>query len=122
MQAISNETIIVLDFGAQYAQLIARKVRACRVYCEILPHDAPLEEILSRNPKGVIFSGGPSSVYEVEAPQCADGLFHCGRANSGHLLRPSGHGPYAGRQGHARRQARVRQNRTSSRARGRAAL
>ncbi len=78
MNSISNETILVLDFGAQYAQLIARKVRACRVYCEILPHDAPLEKILSYNPKGVIFSGGPSSVYEVEAPQCADGLFHSG--------------------------------------------
>ena len=78
MQAISNETIIVLDFGAQYAQLIARKVRACRVYCEIMPHDAPLEAILARNPKGIIFSGGPSSVYEVEAPQCAEGLFTCG--------------------------------------------
>ena len=78
MQSISNETIVVLDFGAQYAQLIARKVRACRVYCEILPHDAPLEQILALNPKGVIFSGGPSSVYETEAPQCADGLFHSG--------------------------------------------
>jgi GMP synthase (glutamine-hydrolysing) len=78
MSSISNETVIVLDFGAQYAQLIARKVRACKVYCEILPHDAPLEKILAHNPKGVIFSGGPSSVYEVEAPQCADGLFHSG--------------------------------------------
>ena len=78
MSAISNETIIVLDFGAQYAQLIARRVRQCRVYCEIMPHDAPLEKILALNPKGVIFSGGPSSVFEVEAPQCADGLFHSG--------------------------------------------
>jgi len=78
MKSISSETIIVLDFGAQYAQLIARKVRACRVYCEILPFDAPLEQILKHNPKGVIFSGGPSSVYETEAPQCADGLFHSG--------------------------------------------
>ena len=78
MQSISNETVLVLDFGAQYAQLIARKVRACHVYCEILPFDAPLEQILSHNPKGVIFSGGPSSVYEVEAPQCAEGLFHSG--------------------------------------------
>jgi len=78
MTSISNETIIVLDFGAQYAQLIARKVRACKVYCEILPHDVSLERILELNPKGVIFSGGPSSVYEGEAPQCADGLFHSG--------------------------------------------
>src|SRR4028119_693 len=78
MSSISSETVIVLDFGAQYAQLIARKVRACKVYCEIMPHDAPLEQILALNPKGVIFSGGPSSVYEVKAPQCADGLFHSG--------------------------------------------
>jgi GMP synthase (glutamine-hydrolysing) len=78
MNSISSETIIVLDFGAQYAQLIARKVRQCRVYCEILPFDAPIEEILAHNPKGIIFSGGPSSVYEVEAPQCADDLFHSG--------------------------------------------
>ncbi|MEO6906337.1 MAG: glutamine-hydrolyzing GMP synthase [Abditibacteriaceae bacterium] len=78
MSALSSETIIVLDFGAQYAQLIARKVRQCRVYCEILPFDTPLERILAHNPKGIIFSGGPSSVYEVEAPQCAEGLFHSG--------------------------------------------
>ncbi len=78
MKSISSETVVVLDFGAQYAQLIARKVRQCRVYCEILPFDAPLEQILSHNPKGVIFSGGPASVYEVEAPQCAEALFHSG--------------------------------------------
>src|ERR1051325_1984551 len=78
MNSISSETIIVLDFGAQYAQLIARKVRQCRVYCEILPFDVPLERILELKPKGVIFSGGPSSVYEVQAPQCADALFHSG--------------------------------------------
>src|SRR5450759_3914489 len=78
MASISSETIVVLDFGAQYAQLIARKVRQCRVYCEILPFDAPLEQILAHRPKGVIFSGGPASVYEVEAPQCANDLFHSG--------------------------------------------
>jgi len=78
MASISNETVVVLDFGAQYAQLIARKVRQCHVYCEILPFDATMEEIRKHNPKGIIFSGGPSSVYEVEAPQCADELFHSG--------------------------------------------
>lgn len=78
MNSISTETVVVLDFGAQYAQLIARKVRQCHVYCEILPFDASMEEILKHNPKGIIFSGGPSSVYEVEAPQCADELFHSG--------------------------------------------
>lgn len=78
MNPISNETVVVLDFGAQYAQLIARKVRQCRVYCEILPFDASIEEIRKLNPKGVIFSGGPSSVYETQAPRCADDLFHSG--------------------------------------------
>ncbi|MBV9865907.1 MAG: glutamine-hydrolyzing GMP synthase [Abitibacteriaceae bacterium] len=78
MNPISSETVVVLDFGAQYAQLIARKVRQCRVYCEILPYDSPLEKIMALKPKGVIFSGGPSSVYEVQAPQCADALFHSG--------------------------------------------
>ncbi len=78
MNPISNETIVVLDFGAQYAQLIARKVRQCNVYCEILPFDIAPEEILALNPKGVIFSGGPSSVYETQAPRCADALFHSG--------------------------------------------
>jgi GMP synthase (glutamine-hydrolysing) len=78
MNPISNETVVVLDFGAQYAQLIARKVRQCRVYCEILPFDATIEEIQKHKPKGVIFSGGPASVYETEAPRCADDLFHSG--------------------------------------------
>ncbi|HVF09647.1 MAG TPA: glutamine-hydrolyzing GMP synthase, partial [Abditibacteriaceae bacterium] len=78
MKSISSETIIVLDFGAQYAQLIARKVRQCKVYCEILPFDVSLEEILRHKPKGIIFSGGPASVHEVQAPQCADALFHSG--------------------------------------------
>lgn len=78
MNPISSETIVVLDFGAQYAQLIARKVRQCRVYCEILPYDAPMERIMALKPRGVIFSGGPASVYEVEAPQCAESLFHSG--------------------------------------------
>ncbi len=78
MSSISSETIVVLDFGAQYAQLIARKVRQCRVYCEILPFNAPMEEILRHNPKGIIFSGGPASVSEVQSPQCAQELFHSG--------------------------------------------
>lgn len=78
MSSISSETIIVLDFGAQYAQLIARRVRQLRVYCEILPFDASIEEILSHNPKGIIFSGGPASVHEETAPQCALELFDSG--------------------------------------------
>jgi len=73
-----NELVVVLDFGAQYGQLIARRVRECRVYCEILPFDTPLEKILSRRPKGIIFSGGPASVYEKNAPACDPALFKAG--------------------------------------------
>ncbi len=62
------ESIAVLDFGAQYAQLIARRVREAQVYCELFPWDAPREKILSINPKGFILSGGPKSVYEDNAP------------------------------------------------------
>ena len=72
---VSHETILVLDFGAQYTQLIARRVRESHVYCEILPFNTPLSEILRRNPKGVILSGGPSSVYEDGAPHSDGGLW-----------------------------------------------
>jgi len=70
-----NELVIVLDFGAQYGQLIARRVRECRVYCEILPFDTPLQKLLSLRPKGIIFSGGPASVYEKDAPACDAAIF-----------------------------------------------
>jgi GMP synthase (glutamine-hydrolysing) len=62
------ESIAILDFGAQYAQLIARRVREAQVYCELFPWDAPKEKILSINPKGFILSGGPKSIYEDNAP------------------------------------------------------
>ena len=64
-----HELILILDFGSQYTQLIARRVREQGVYCEIVPFTFSLEKILERNPKGVILSGGPNSVYEAEAPQ-----------------------------------------------------
>jgi GMP synthase (glutamine-hydrolysing) len=64
-----KETILVVDFGAQYAQLIARRVRECRVYSEIVPYDVSPEEIERRGAKGLIFSGGPSSVYQEGAPK-----------------------------------------------------
>jgi GMP synthase (glutamine-hydrolysing) len=63
-----REAIIVLDFGSQYNMLIARRVREAQVYCELLPHDTPWEKIAPLNPKGFILSGGPSSVYEPNAP------------------------------------------------------
>jgi len=67
--------IVVLDFGGQYAQLIARRVREARVYSELIPYDTPVEEILARKPKGIILSGGPNSVYGEGAPRVDSGLF-----------------------------------------------
>ena len=63
-----TESIAILDFGSQYAQIIARRVRETQVYCELFPWDAPREKIFSINPKGFILSGGPKSVYEENAP------------------------------------------------------
>src|SRR5258706_16274175 len=74
----SDELILILDFGAQYSQLIARRVRECRVYCEILPFDTPLDVIRGREPKGVILSGGPSSVYDGGAPSVDGRVFDIG--------------------------------------------
>ncbi len=74
----THEQVIVLDFGAQYTQLIARRVRECSVYCEILPFDTPTEEIVARQPRGIIFSGGPSSVYDADAPRADAALYELG--------------------------------------------
>ncbi len=63
-----RETMVVLDFGSQYSMLIARRVRECHVYCEVVPHDTPWEKIASLNPRGFILSGGPASVYDSGAP------------------------------------------------------
>ena len=60
---MERELVIVLDFGGQYNQLIARRVRECNVYCEVHPYTMSLEEIREKNPKGIIFTGGPNSVY-----------------------------------------------------------
>jgi GMP synthase (glutamine-hydrolysing) len=69
LQPNSHERIIILDFGSQYTQLIARRIREAGVYCEILPFNTPVSEITSRRPKGLILSGGPSSVYDENAPR-----------------------------------------------------
>ncbi|MDD5191176.1 MAG: glutamine-hydrolyzing GMP synthase [Dehalococcoidales bacterium] len=66
--AVERESIVVLDFGSQYSLLIARRIRECNVYSELLPYDTPWEKIAHLNPKGIIMSGGPSSVYEENAP------------------------------------------------------
>ena len=70
-----NNTIIVLDFGSQYTQLIARRLREEGVYTEILPFNAKLSEIKAKEPKGIILSGGPASVYAKDAYFCDNGVF-----------------------------------------------
>jgi GMP synthase (glutamine-hydrolysing) len=72
------DTVLVVDFGAQYAQLIARRVRECHVYSEIVPSTMPVAEMLAKRPKAIILSGGPSSVYADGAPPAPAGLFDAG--------------------------------------------
>jgi GMP synthase (glutamine-hydrolysing) len=73
-----NPLVLVVDYGAQYAQLIARRVRECHVYSEIVPHDLPVAEIRRRRPAGIILSGGPKSVYSPGAPAVDPALFDAG--------------------------------------------
>ena len=68
MSDIHSERILILDFGSQYTQLIARRVREAKVYCEIFPYNAGIEKVKAFRPKGLILSGGPSSVYDPGAP------------------------------------------------------
>jgi len=74
-----HDTIVILDFGAQYSQLIARRVREADVYCELFPWDAPPEKVLALRPKGFILSGGPASVYEPGAPALPGYVLESGR-------------------------------------------
>src|SRR5438094_7006645 len=78
VEARARETIIILDFGSQYSMLIARRVRECHVYCELVPHDAPWEQVERLNPRGFILSGGPASVYDEGAPQTPAYVFESG--------------------------------------------
>src|SRR6266481_2085081 len=73
-----REEVLVLDFGGQYSQLIARRVRECGVFSELLPHDVGAAEVLRRRPRGVILSGGPASVYEPGAPPLQPELLELG--------------------------------------------
>ena len=72
------EKIVVLDFGGQYNQLIARRVRECDVYCEVHPYNIDIEKLKELNPTGIIFTGGPASVYEDDAPKCDKEIFNLG--------------------------------------------
>ena len=73
-----NELILILDFGGQYNQLIARRVRECNVYSEVVPYDISIDKIKEKNPKGIIFTGGPASVYGEDSPKCNNEIFELG--------------------------------------------
>ena len=75
---MQNETVIVLDFGGQYNQLIARRVRECNVYCEVMSYKNSIEKIKEKNPVGIIFTGGPNSVYDEKSPHCDKTIFELG--------------------------------------------
>ena len=72
------QKILILDFGGQYNQLIARRVRECRVYCEVKPWTTPLEELKAFDPTGIIFTGGPRSVYREGSPTVDRSIFTWG--------------------------------------------
>ena len=76
--SLSRETVVIIDFGSQYSRLIARRIRECGVYCELIPHSAPWETIQPLNPKGVVLSGGPASVYEPGAPLAPEWVYSSG--------------------------------------------
>jgi carbamoylphosphate synthase small subunit len=78
--------ILILDFGSQYTQVIARRIRECHVYSTIARFDTPAAEIAALKPKGLILSGGPSSVYSPKAPLPDPAIFQAGRAHPRHLL------------------------------------
>lgn len=75
---MNRELVLVLDFGGQYNQLIARRVRECNVYCEVHPYNLSVEKIKEMNPKGIIFTGGPNSVYGENSPLCDKAIFELG--------------------------------------------
>ncbi len=77
-RSLGTDSVLVLDFGSQYAQLIARRVREQKVFCEIVRHDISPETIRSRQPKGIILSGGPNSVYDDGSPRCDPGIMDLG--------------------------------------------
>ena len=77
-RAASHDEVLVLDFGGQYSQLIARRIRECGVFAELLPHDTPLEAIRERRPAALVLSGGPASVYSEGAPRLRTELLELG--------------------------------------------
>src|ERR1700739_4776432 len=76
--ATATQTVVVLDYGGQYSQLIARRIRDCGVFSELVPHTAGLEQVAKRKPRAIVLSGGPASVYAPGAPRLEPGLLELG--------------------------------------------
>ena len=95
----THDTIAILDYGSQTAQLIARRVRELHVYCELIPWNAPAERFAALNPQGYILSGGPASVYEPGAPSSAAVRARFRQTGARHLLRDAASGECSGRPG-----------------------
>ena len=92
-----NEMIVVLDFGGQYNQLIARRIRDLGVYSELLPYNTTAERIRELQPKGIVFSGGPASVYEEKSPLVDPAIYEFGHSDIRYLLRHAADGSPASR-------------------------
>ena len=73
-----TQKVLIFDFGGQYTQLIARRVRECHVYSEVVPWNISLEEVRNQRPVGIILSGGPSSVHDADAPHCDPAIYALG--------------------------------------------
>ncbi len=107
----SHDKILIVDFGSQVTQLIARRVREEKVYCEIVPFQNAESAFREMRPKGVILSGGPASVLDKDAPLAPPSIYQAGRAGARHLLRRAGHGGAARRQSRGRPSSRIRPRR-----------
>ena len=103
--SVETQSIVVLDFGAQYSQLIARRIRELNVFSVVIPCTASLDEIRGYSPVGIVLSGGPSSVYDADAPPADPARAANGIARPRNLLRAAIYGAHPGRQGQPRQQA-----------------
>ena len=92
----SRQTVLILDYGSQYTQLIARRIRECSVYCEIHPGTISVDKIRAIDPRAIILSGGPQSVYDTNSPKSDPALFELGLPVHRHLLRRAADRPPLG--------------------------
>ena len=100
---MKNQLVLVVDFGGQYNQLIVRRVRNLGVYAEMVPADITAEKIREKNPIGIIFTGGPASVFGEDYPQGHERDIFARSARSGNMLRYAAYSASAGRRGGSRR-------------------